>query len=68
MADIEASGTRARYVPTVEEIVNILVRERSDGDQVVLMSNGGFGGIHGKLLDALRAAAHFDSLRPLRAG
>lgn len=57
VADIEASGTRARYVPTVEEIVNILVRERSDGDQVVLMSNGGFGGIHGKLLDALRAAA-----------
>lgn len=67
VADIEASGTRARYVPTVEEIVNILVRERSDGDQVVLMSNGGFGGIHGKLLDALRAGAPFDSLRPLRA-
>ncbi len=67
VADIEASGTRARYVPTVEEIVNILVRERSDGDQVVLMSNGGFGGIHGKLLDALRAGAPFDSLRSLRA-
>ena len=26
------------------------------GDQVVLMSNGAFGGIHGKLLDALQAA------------
>jgi UDP-N-acetylmuramate: L-alanyl-gamma-D-glutamyl-meso-diaminopimelate ligase len=25
------------------------------GDQVLVMSNGGFGGVHGKLLDALQA-------------
>jgi len=25
------------------------------GDQVLVMSNGGFGGIHGKLLNALEA-------------
>jgi UDP-N-acetylmuramate: L-alanyl-gamma-D-glutamyl-meso-diaminopimelate ligase len=52
--DIAAAGGQARYVPEVDDIVDLLVRERRDGDQVVLMSNGGFGGIHGKLLDALR--------------
>ncbi len=55
VADIQASGTRARYVATVPEIVDLLVAERRDDDHVVIMSNGGFGGIHGKLLDALAA-------------
>jgi UDP-N-acetylmuramate: L-alanyl-gamma-D-glutamyl-meso-diaminopimelate ligase len=32
------------------------VRERREGDQVVVMSNGGFGGIHGKLMAALERA------------
>jgi UDP-N-acetylmuramate: L-alanyl-gamma-D-glutamyl-meso-diaminopimelate ligase len=56
-ADIEALGTRARHIPGIDQIVETLVRERHDGDHVVLMSNGGFGGIHGKLLDALRACS-----------
>ena len=56
VADIERSGTPARYLPSVDDIVGTLVRERKAGDHVVLMSNGGFGGIHGKLLDALREA------------
>jgi UDP-N-acetylmuramate-alanine ligase len=38
------------------------VAEHREGDVVVLMSNGGFGGIHRKLLQALAtpadAAAH----------
>jgi UDP-N-acetylmuramate: L-alanyl-gamma-D-glutamyl-meso-diaminopimelate ligase len=53
-ADIESAGTRARHIPEIDRIVATLVGERQDGDHVVLMSNGGFGGIHGKLLDALR--------------
>lgn len=53
VGDITRAGTRARYVPAVPDIVRLLVEERRDGDQVVVMSNGGFGGIHGKLLDAL---------------
>ncbi len=55
-ADIDQAGIRARYVPAVADIVNLLVSERRKNDQVVIMSNGRFGGIHGKLLDALRAA------------
>ena len=56
VADLRRAGTRARYVPTVPEIVDVLVAERRDNDHVVVMSNGAFGGIHGKLLDALAAA------------
>ena len=56
VADLRKAGMRARYVPTVAEIVALLVGERRDDDHVVLMSNGAFGGIHGKLLDALAAA------------
>jgi UDP-N-acetylmuramate: L-alanyl-gamma-D-glutamyl-meso-diaminopimelate ligase len=52
--DVNARGTHARYIQTVDEIVETLVRERRDGDLVLIMSNGGFGGIHQKLLDALR--------------
>jgi UDP-N-acetylmuramate: L-alanyl-gamma-D-glutamyl-meso-diaminopimelate ligase len=53
VADLGQAGTPARYVPLVEDIVDLLVGERRDGDQVVLMSNGGFGGIHGKFMAAL---------------
>lgn len=55
-ADVSAAGTPARYIPAVDEIVSTLVRERREGDRVVLMSNGAFGGIHGKLLRALQEA------------
>ncbi len=55
-ADVSTAGTPARYIPAVDDIVSTLVRERRDGDHVVLMSNGAFGGIHGRLLDALREA------------
>jgi UDP-N-acetylmuramate: L-alanyl-gamma-D-glutamyl-meso-diaminopimelate ligase len=38
----------------VDDIVRIVETESRPGDLVVIMSNGGFGGIHDKLLDALR--------------
>jgi UDP-N-acetylmuramate: L-alanyl-gamma-D-glutamyl-meso-diaminopimelate ligase len=53
VADLEAAGRRARYIPKVDDIVSTVARERRDGDLVVVMSNGGFGGIHQKLLSAL---------------
>jgi UDP-N-acetylmuramate: L-alanyl-gamma-D-glutamyl-meso-diaminopimelate ligase len=48
-------GKDARFIPEVGGIVAHLAGELQDGDRVVILSNGGFGGIHGKLLDALRA-------------
>jgi UDP-N-acetylmuramate: L-alanyl-gamma-D-glutamyl-meso-diaminopimelate ligase len=53
--DLRTAGQRARHIPEVDDIVNTIVGEHRDGDVVVLMSNGGFGGIHRKLLQALAA-------------
>ena len=54
-------GARAIVVPTIAELVNRVVDAARSGDHILCMSNGGFGGIHEKLLDALappgRAAA-----------
>jgi UDP-N-acetylmuramate: L-alanyl-gamma-D-glutamyl-meso-diaminopimelate ligase len=50
---LTADGTPAHYIPEVDRIVEHLL-ERVSGDEVMLiMSNGGFGGIHEKLLEAL---------------
>jgi UDP-N-acetylmuramate: L-alanyl-gamma-D-glutamyl-meso-diaminopimelate ligase len=55
VAGIEAHGRRARFVPGVDAIVEALRGELREGDRVAILSNGGFGGIHEKLLAALRA-------------
>jgi len=41
----------------VDELVASIVEQARAGDQLVVMSNGGFGGIHEKLLTALAKAA-----------
>ncbi len=46
-------GGRARALPGVADIVSTIAHEAREGDIVVLMSNGGFGGIHEKLLASL---------------
>jgi UDP-N-acetylmuramate: L-alanyl-gamma-D-glutamyl-meso-diaminopimelate ligase len=51
--DLKGSGQAAREAASVDNIVETIVREHRDGDLVVLMSNGGFGGIHQKLIRAL---------------
>jgi UDP-N-acetylmuramate: L-alanyl-gamma-D-glutamyl-meso-diaminopimelate ligase len=51
--DLRASGQRARHLPANDDIIRTIVGEHQAGDVVVLMSNGGFGGIHRRLLDAL---------------
>ncbi len=51
--DLEGQGKSARAATSIDDIVSTIVRERRGGDLVVMMSNGGFGGIHRKLLEAL---------------
>jgi len=51
--DLESRGQRAREAASIDDIVSAVVAEHRPGDLVVLMSNGGFGGIHQKLLRAL---------------
>jgi UDP-N-acetylmuramate: L-alanyl-gamma-D-glutamyl-meso-diaminopimelate ligase len=48
-----ALGRRAAYIPAADEIVAELTPRLTAGDVVLVMSNGGFGGIHEKLLQAL---------------
>jgi UDP-N-acetylmuramate: L-alanyl-gamma-D-glutamyl-meso-diaminopimelate ligase len=50
-----AIGARAATAPTVDALLARLVTELKSGDHVLVMSNGGFGGLHGRLLAALRA-------------
>jgi UDP-N-acetylmuramate: L-alanyl-gamma-D-glutamyl-meso-diaminopimelate ligase len=52
-----ALGSKARVLPEVPALVAALATELEAGDRVVVMSNGGFGGLHGRLLDALRSRA-----------
>jgi UDP-N-acetylmuramate: L-alanyl-gamma-D-glutamyl-meso-diaminopimelate ligase len=48
-------GERVGFAATVDALVQRLADESHPGDQVLVMSNGGFGGLHDKLLAALRA-------------
>ncbi len=47
-------GDKARVFDNLDELIKQLVSDARPGDQILMMSNGGFGGIHQKLLDALR--------------
>jgi UDP-N-acetylmuramate: L-alanyl-gamma-D-glutamyl-meso-diaminopimelate ligase len=48
-------GAQALVVDAVDPLVAAIVKVARPGDHVLCMSNGGFGGIHQKLLDALAA-------------
>ncbi len=54
--DLCAAGQHAHAPASVDEIIDTIVREHRPGDLAVLMSNGGFGGIHTRLLAALQPA------------
>ncbi|MCE1184995.1 MAG: UDP-N-acetylmuramate:L-alanyl-gamma-D-glutamyl-meso-diaminopimelate ligase [Rhodocyclales bacterium] len=50
-------GEKARVMDDLGEMVAAIVAEARPGDHILVMSNGGFGGIHQKLLDALAGQA-----------
>jgi UDP-N-acetylmuramate: L-alanyl-gamma-D-glutamyl-meso-diaminopimelate ligase len=51
--DLEQRGIPAHHLPDVETIVTFVSGHARPGDLIVVMSNGGFGGIHRKLLEGL---------------
>ncbi len=54
VTDVASACTQPVYVSdSVDELVNKIVNSVSPGDQILVMSNGGFDGIHDKLLEAL---------------
>ena len=50
-------GTRASVLKDVDGLVETVGAELQRGDHVLIMSNGGFGGFHEKLIDALERRA-----------
>ena len=46
-------GARARCIADLDELVGAVASSCRPGDHVLVMSNGGFGGIHEKLLERL---------------
>jgi UDP-N-acetylmuramate: L-alanyl-gamma-D-glutamyl-meso-diaminopimelate ligase len=51
---LRISGREAHYIPSTDDIVREVVSRLKSNEVVVIMSNGSFGGIHEKMLNALR--------------
>jgi UDP-N-acetylmuramate: L-alanyl-gamma-D-glutamyl-meso-diaminopimelate ligase len=49
-------GTKAQVAANIDELVKQVMAHVKAGDHLLCMSNGGFGGIHEKLLNALKQA------------
>jgi len=47
------TGKPAAYLPTVDSIIDHIADGARPGDVVCVFSNGGFGGIHDRLLARL---------------
>ncbi|MBU1439027.1 MAG: UDP-N-acetylmuramate:L-alanyl-gamma-D-glutamyl-meso-diaminopimelate ligase [Gammaproteobacteria bacterium] len=55
LADVAAAcGSKAQVSSDITALVDLIVESASQDTSIVIMSNGGFGGIHDKLLDALK--------------
>jgi UDP-N-acetylmuramate: L-alanyl-gamma-D-glutamyl-meso-diaminopimelate ligase len=52
-AVFDSAGVRAHVASDLDGLVEAIACEARDGDQVLVMSNGGFGGIHDKLIARL---------------
>ena len=47
-------GDKAQAFSDLDELVQAVKAQAQAGDHILVMSNGGFGGVHQKLLDALK--------------
>ncbi len=52
---VAALGARAGFASGVDELAAAVAADARPGDRILVMSNGGFGGLHDKLLAALAA-------------
>ena len=51
---VDAAPNAAVIARSLQQIIDSIVAQAGEGDAVVIMSNGGFGGLHQKLLTALK--------------
>jgi UDP-N-acetylmuramate: L-alanyl-gamma-D-glutamyl-meso-diaminopimelate ligase len=59
-------GAQAVVCDTIDKLVARVVAAARPGDHLLCMSNGGFGGVHMKLLEALRASGQGET--PVKPG
>lgn len=52
-SDLRSRGKTAEYIPGVADIVHYLAGALQPGDVVIIFSNGGFEGLHNRLLERL---------------
>ena len=57
MQEIKSKGKTAEYLLDADAIVEHVCKNAQGGEVVCVFSNGGFGGIHNKLLDRLAKVA-----------
>jgi UDP-N-acetylmuramate: L-alanyl-gamma-D-glutamyl-meso-diaminopimelate ligase len=53
MSDLKANGKTSAYLPDADAIVAHISKAAQPGEVVCVFSNGGFGGIHSKLIERL---------------
>ena len=53
-AALTPMGERAQVADSIDTLVAQVTAAARPGDHILCMSNGGFGGVHAKLLDAIR--------------
>ena len=54
-AALASMGAKAQVASTIDALVQQVMAHVQPGDQLLCMSNGGFGGVHERLLSALKA-------------
>lgn len=54
LSKLNADGIQAEQVEEIDGIAKHIAKEAHDGDVVLVMSSGAFGGVHEKILEALR--------------
>jgi UDP-N-acetylmuramate: L-alanyl-gamma-D-glutamyl-meso-diaminopimelate ligase len=55
-ATLKSMGARVKVGANMDEVMTQVLAQLRPGDHVLCMSNGGFGGIHDRLLTALRSS------------
>jgi len=51
---IDSLGVKASLYSDIDQLIESIMQDVQSGDHIVVMSNGGFGGIHEKLLHELK--------------
>jgi len=54
-AALASMGAKAQVASSIDDLVQQVMAHVQPGDQLLCMSNGGFGGVHERLLNALKA-------------